>query len=55
MVALYLPGMKTMSLTENLKRFAETLKKVATYRFNNKTVMKSDWDDGNWGPFGGPP
>ena len=42
------------ALTHNLKRFHAALKSIAEYRFNNKTVAKGDFDDGNWGPFRSP-
>ena len=42
------------ALEENLKRFGEAIKGVAEHRFGTSTKVKSDFDDGNWGPFAGP-
>jgi len=42
------------ALDATLERFTDAVTNVAKHRFSTKTVVKSDFDDGNWGSFGSP-
>jgi len=45
---------KKADLDRIIEKYTDALTNVAKHRFSTSTKPKSDFDDGNWGPFGSP-